>query len=488
MVLSGENILLIGSILLFASIVASKTSFRLGIPTLVLFIFLGMMAGSDGFGGIYFNDPKLAQMLGVIALNFILFSGGMETYMAEVRPILWRGISLSTIGVVVTAGAIGVLASLLTNLSLAEGLLLGAIVSSTDAAAVFSILRTHKVGLKGSLRPTLELESGSNDPMAYFLTISLIQVIQQPDSNWWIFVLSFVRQMALGALVGWLMGKLMVFLINRIKLDIDGLYPVMLMALMFFTFSFTDIIQGNGFLAVYLAGIILGNRDFVHKKSLIRFYDGQAWLMQIIMFITLGLLVFPRQVIPLMGTGILLSLLLIFVARPLGVLLSLSFFKIKFRNKLFISWVGLRGAVPIVFATYPLLAGVQNAQFIFNLVFFISVTSVLMQGTTLPLVAKWLHVAVPQEIKKKSELDKSMEQGKMRVFFQLILPELSKVNGRRIVDISFPKNSFITMISRDGEYFIPDGNTRLKKDDTLYIVANSETDKLTVSRILEGKG
>jgi len=394
---SPEYILLIGSVLLFLSIIASKTSFRLGIPSLVLFIFIGMLAGSDGIGGIYFDDPQLAQTLGVIALNFILFAGGMETSFTQIRPVLWRGISLSTIGVLLTAAIIGFFASLLTELNLIEGFLLGAIVSSTDAAAVFSILKTRKVKLVKSLEPTLELESGSNDPMAYFLTIALIQVIQTSELNALQLAGSFVLEMGLGAIAGVFMGFAIVWVINKIHLEVSGLYSVLLLAFLFFTYSATHLIHGNGFLAVYIAGVVLGSKDFVQKKQLIRFYDGQAWLMQIVMFLTLGLLVFPKQLVPLIGPGFLLSAILIFVARPIGVFISLAPFRMKLNQLVFLSWVGLRGAVPIVFATYPLLARLEHAQFIFNVVFFISLTSVLLQGTTLPVVARMLGVIEKNE-------------------------------------------------------------------------------------------
>lgn len=337
MLISAENVLFIGSILLFSNIIASKTSFRLGVPALVIFIGIGMMAGSDGFGGIYFDDPKLAQLLGVVALNFILFSGGMDTKTGDVKIVFWRGISLSTIGVFLTAATVGLFAAWVTELNILEGLLLGAIVSSTDAAAVFSILRTNKIRLKKTLAPTLELESGSNDPMAYFLTISLIHLIQDPGISIWNLIGSFLLQMIIGAAAGWVMGKLTTFLINKAKLEGEGLYPVLLLALMFFTVSITDKIGGNGFLAVYIAGVILGNLNFAQKESLIKFYDGQAWLMQIIMFLTLGLLVFPKQLVPLTGIGFLLSAVLIFIARPLGVFISLAFAKMKPNKLLFIS-------------------------------------------------------------------------------------------------------------------------------------------------------
>lgn len=486
MIVSAENILLIGSILLFVSIVASKTSFRFGIPTLIFFIIVGMLAGTDGFGGIYFDDPKLAQILGVIALNFILFSGGMETSLKDVRPVLYRGLALSTIGVLATAVTIGLFASWVTELTVVEGLLLGAIVSSTDAAAVFSILRARNIGLKGSLRPTLELESGSNDPMAYFLTISLIQVIQQPEKSLWLLLVYFVQQMLVGGLAGWLFGKAIVFGMNRVKLDVDGLYPVFLLAFMFFTFSATDFIGGNGFLAVYVSGIILGNSEFIHKKSLIRFYDGQAWLMQIIMFLSLGLLVYPSQIVPLIPIGLLLAFFLIFISRPIGVFLSLAFFKMKLRNRLFISWVGLRGAVPIIFATYPLLAGIEHAQFIFNLVFFISLSSVLLQGTTLSVVAKWLNVTLPGDIRKRSDFEKAQMQQKLNVYFDLILSSDSPQINKKLIQLRLPEGAYITLIRRDNEYFMPDGNTILHAADHLFIAAKSEPDKRTIEERLNG--
>ena len=267
MTFSPENILLLGSLLLFLSIIASKTSFKLGIPTLILFLVVGMLAGSDGPGGIYFYDPKIAQLLGVVALTFILFSGGLETKWESVKPVLWQGVSLSTLGVLITAITVGIFCCYMLDYSIYEGMLLGAIVSSTDAAAVFSILRSKSVGLKGILRPLLELESGSNDPMAYFLTVSLIYLISEPDASLIALIPRFFKGMVLGAICGYALGKAMIWTINRIKLDIDGLYPVLILALVFFTFSFTDFIGGNGFLAVYIAAIILGNSNFFAQEK-----------------------------------------------------------------------------------------------------------------------------------------------------------------------------------------------------------------------------
>ena len=364
-----------------------------------------MFKGSEGVGKIYFDNPVTAQFIGILALNFILFSGGLDTKWSYIKPVLARGILLSTLGVFLTTAAVGVFIWQITKFSLLEGLLLGAIVSSTDAAAVFSILRAKSVGLKTNIRPTLELESGSNDPMAYFLTVTLTSLVVNQDQSLLSLIPFFIKQFIFGAAVGLGMGKLSVLIINKIRLDFEGLYPVLVIALMGFTFSFTDSIGGNGFLAIYLAAVYIGNHDIIHKKSILRFFDGFAWLMQIVLFLTLGLLVFPKQIIPIIGIGLLISLFMIFVARPISVYACLSFFGLKNREKLFISWVGLRGAVPIVFATYPLIAGVERANMIFNIVFFISVTSVLLQGTTLPLMAKWLHVSVPEKAKRRTPLD-----------------------------------------------------------------------------------
>lgn len=485
MVLSAENILLIGAILLFISIITSKTSFRLGIPTLIFFLVVGMLAGYDGPGGIYFDNPKIAQFIGIVALNFILFSGGLETSIKDVKPVFWRGLSLSTLGVLITAVVLGSFVSYVTPLSLVEGLLLGSIVSSTDAAAVFSILRTQKMELKGSLRPTLEFESGSNDPMAYMLMLTFLQLVQTPDVSIGMLVLQFFQQLLIGAVSGWFMGKMMVWIINRIKLDVDGLYPVLLMALLLFAFSATDFIGGNGFLAIYIAGIILGNSEFIHKKSLIHFFDGQAWLMQIVMFLTLGLLVFPTQVFPLIGLGLLLSAFFILVARPISVFLALAFFKIDLNKRLFISWVGLRGAVPIVFATYPLIAGVEHAQFIFNIVFFISITSVLLQGTTLPFVARLLKVNVPeQEIETAEEIRRLPKT--LKVYFDLILPPWSPVLNKKLFEVPFPQGAYVTMVKRGNEYFIPQGSTSLQKGDHLFIATINERDKKSLELLLQG--
>lgn len=479
-----ENILLVGSLLLFVSIIVGKTSYKFGVPTLLLFLAIGMLAGSDGIGGIHFDNPEIAQFIGVVSLNFILFSGGLDTSWKSVKPILREGVVLSTLGVLLTALSLGTFVWLITDFTIYESMLLGSIVSSTDAAAVFSILRSKSLALKSNLRPTLELESGSNDPMAYVLTIAFLSLVVNQDKSAFSIIPLFLHQMILGGIAGFAFGKLSKFVINNIRLDFEGLYPVLVIALMFITFSATDFVGGNGFLAIYICAVYLGNQELIHKKTILKMYDGLAWLMQIVLFLTLGLLVFPSQIIPYIGIGILISLFLIIVARPVGVLLSLMFFRMKMRRRFYISWVGLRGAVPIVFATYPLLAGIDKANMIFNIVFFISVTSVLIQGTTLTVIAKWLHVALPEKVKKITEVDRlilDLPKSSLQEFE--ILPDFQSVN-KRIIDLNFPKTAFIVMIKRGEEFIRPGGSTVLKENDVLMVLADHQEDFDLVSDCL----
>ena len=471
-----ENILLIGSILLLISIVAGKTSYRFGVPTLLLFLTIGMLAGSEGIGGIHFDNPKIAQFIGIVSLNFILFSGGLDTNWKSVQPILKEGILLSTLGVLLTAVSLGLFVWYVTDFTIYESLLLGSIVSSTDAAAVFSILRSKSLSLKSNIRPTLELESGSNDPMAYVLTIAFLNLVMYRDQDVLTIFPLFVQQMALGAMAGFVFGKLSKFTINHISLDFEGLYPVLSIALMFITFSATDFMGGNGFLAIYICAVYLGNADLIHKKTILKMYDGLAWLMQIVLFLTLGLLVFPSRIVPNIGVGMMISLFLIFFARPVGVFLSLMFVKMGLKPRLYISWVGLRGAVPIVFATYPLLAGIAQADMIFNIVFFISVTSILLQGTTLPMVAKWLKVVEQDENKTLSETDKLILDLPKSSLQEFEIQPGMYAAGRRIVDLHFPDSAFIVMIRRGGSYIRPGGSTTILADDVLMVIADNQED------------
>ena len=474
MSITSENILLIGSILLLISILVGKTTNRLGVPTLIFFLLVGIMAGSEGIGGIRFDNPYVAQFVGITALNFILFSGGLDTNFQNIKPILWQGVFLSTLGILLTTFSVGLFVHFLFDFSLPEGLLLGAIVSSTDAAAVFSILRSKGIALKGFLRPTLELESGSNDPMAYFLTISFTTIVKAGSFDILELLPLFIKSFVIGGAIGYSMGKISAWLINKIRLNSEGVYPVLLLALAVFSYAGSEFLGGNGFLVIYITGLVLGNENFIHKRSMMRFYDGQAWLMQIILFLTLGLLVFPSQVLPVIGMGLLISAFLILIARPIGVFGSLIFFKTNRRSKLFLSWVGLRGAVPIVFATYPMIAELEKSNLIFNLVFFISVTSVLIQGTTLSYFAKILHLAIPVKAKRRTATDLEFTDSVKSVLEEVTIPKDAEIVGKKIVYTGFPKTAQILLIKRGENYLSPVGSTVLMANDKLFILAEDQ--------------
>src|SRR3990170_2771586 len=484
--ISIEYILVGGSILLLLSILASKTSDRLGIPALLIFLLVGMLAGSEGLGGIQFDDPWLAQSLGIVALAFILFAGGLDTDWGSIRPVLWKGLTLSTLGVFITALLIGCFVATVLGFSIFEGLLLGAIASATDAAAVFAVLRSRNVSLKEQLKPLLELESGSNDPMAVFLTIGLISLLVNPRASVLDLVPMFFQQMALGAIIGYVIGRGIIIIINRVRLQYEGLYPVLTLSLVLFTYGAAASLGGNGFLAVYLAGLVIGNSSFIHKKSLIRFHDGLAWLMQITMFLTLGLLVFPSRLVPVIGIGLLVSMFLMLVARPVSVFLTLVSAKMNFREKTMISWVGLRGAVPIVLATFPLIAGISKAEMIFNIVFFIVLTSAILQGTSIPLVARLLRVDAPIPEKPKYPLEFEPIGNIKSEMVELVISNNSAVVGKQIVELGLPKNALVVLINRNNEFIVPGGGTVLETGDRMLVL--SDKDALTeVHSIVESK-
>jgi len=481
---SVEYIFVGAAILLLLSIVASKTSGRLGVPALLFFLIIGMLAGSDGPGGIYFDDPWLAQSLGVLALAFILFSGGLDTDWRIVKPVLWKGIALSTLGVLGTACLVGWFSTTVLNFSLFEGFLLGAIVSSTDAAAVFSILRSKKVSLKGSLKPLLELESGSNDPMAVFLTIGFIHLLTHVDVSIVDFIPMFFSQMTIGAALGYGVGRAAVFVTNHLRLEYEGLYSVFTLTVVLLTYGITASLGGNGFLAVYLTGLVMGNSNFIHKKSIMRFHDGLAWLMQITMFLTLGLLVFPSRLIPIAGVSLLVSLFLMLVARPVSVLIILLLAKMSFQEKTMVSWVGLRGAVPIVLATFPLLAKLPNAGVIFDVVFFIVLTSVLLQGTSIPMIARWLRVDAPLPPKPQLPVEIGPSCNLKNELVEITIPHNSAAAGKQIVELELPPGTLIVLISRNGECFAPGGGTVLAENDAVLFFAE-RADIARIRSILE---
>jgi cell volume regulation protein A len=469
-----EQILVAVAVLLLLAILASKASHRLGVPGLLLFLVLGMLAGSEGPGGIPFDNPHEAQALGVVALIFILFSGGLETDRGAISPVIRKGLSLSTLGVLVTALLVGVFAHFALRLPWLEGLLLGAIVSSTDAAAVFAVLRSRNVSLKGRIKPLLELESGSNDPMAVFLTLGFIRLAAEPQASVLDLLPMFVLQMAVGAAAGLAFGKAAVALINRLKLEAEGLYPVLTVALVLLTYGAAGLLKGNGFLAVYLAGIVIGNGDFLHKRSLLRFHDGVAWIMQIAMFLTLGLLVFPSRLIPVAGSGMLLAGFLVLAARPASVFLSLLFGRMRVRQKALVSWVGLRGAVPIILATFPMVAGLPDADLYFHLVFFVVLISVAVQGTTIPLVARKLGLQAPWSPRRQYPLEFLPTSRTSSDMIEVIVPSGSPVAGRQIVELRLPKSALIVLVARGDDFLAPRGATVLNPGDTMLVLLDKK--------------
>jgi potassium/hydrogen antiporter len=469
-----ETSLIVIGFLIFLSIFANKLGDKFGIPALLIFLGIGMLAGSEGPGGIYFDDPVLAQSVGVVALALILFSGGMDTRVQNIRPVLWEGISLATIGVLIGALVVSAAANWLLDFPWQLSLLLGATISSTDAAAVFAVLRARGVNLKGRLGPLLEFESGSNDPMAVFLTVSMLSLIVNPTASPWSVVPVFILQMGLGALGGWFFGWMALLLLRRINLNVAGLYPALLLAIALTSYGVTAALGGSGFLAVYLTGIFLGSRDFLHRRSMVRFFDGVAWLMQICMFLVLGLLVFPSRLVQVAVPGLIITAALMFIARPLGVLVSLFWARFNLREMVFLSWTGLRGAVPIILATFPYLSGLPQADTIFNIVFFVVLVSVLIQGPSIPLVARWLGLEEQSPWRPRYPIEAAdvAETGSQMQEFELV--ENSPFDGQPIVALDLPKNFLVVLVARGDDFIVPNGGTVLLAGDKLLVLADAD--------------
>jgi cell volume regulation protein A len=473
-----DQMLALFGILLLVSVLASKASAKLGIPALVLFIVLGMLAGADGPGGLVFENFKFAQMLGELALACIIFSGGLDTQWESVKPLIWRAVSLSTLGVAISCGLVALFSVHILGFSWPEGLLLGAIVSSTDAAAVFSVLRARSINLRRRLIPLLKIESGSNDPMAVFLTVMFIQVIQRPESTGIALFGSFLMQMSFGLVFGWITGRLARWLMAHIRLEYDGLYPAITIAVMLLAFGGSHVIGGNGYLAVYVCGLTLGKENFLHRISLIQFHDGLAWLMQISMFLTLGLLTYPSKLMKFAGVGLLLAFFLMIVARPVAVYVSLALARMRRRERLFIAWGGLRGAVPIILAIFPLLAGVPRSEEMFHLVFFVVMVSVLIQSTTLPLVARWLGVVVPPD--KDEYLPKAGSD-----LIEIIVAPGSRADRQMVVNLGLPSTALLVLLRRRDRGYVPRGSTILQAGDQITL-ATRKQDGEELRRMFEG--
>ncbi len=459
--------------MLLLGVLSSKISSRFGVPALVLFLALGMLAGSEGPGGIYFDDPLLAQLIGVASLVLILFSGGMDTDWKLVRQAVKPALTLSTAGVLLTALSAGLFCVWILKFSLLQGILIGAIISSTDAAAVFSILRDKKVRLRKDLSSLLELESGSNDPMAVFLTVSVIQLLQTGSSAIPGVILSFFWQMGVGLSSGILLGRLLAHLLTRISLPSAGLFPVFSTAAAFFSYGLTTLIGGSGFLAVYVTAIILGNAEIQFKTTLVRFHDGVAWMAQIVMFVTLGLLVFPYDLAGVILPGLAISAFLMLIARPVAVYLCLFWYGLKPAALNLISWVGLRGAVPIILATYPLLEGIDQSHTIFNIVFFVVLTSSLIQGTTVSWVAERLGLV--REIEPKiSSISLPVAPHLEAEILQFNLGENCRLTSLRPEELHLPPGSGICLVLRGDEVLTPSQADWLRAGDTVFILARPE--------------
>ncbi|USK34593.1 potassium/proton antiporter [Bacillus sp. F19] len=480
MAFSVDHIILILAVLLTIGVMTAKFSSRLGLPSLVFFIVVGMVLNNY----IYFDNAKLAQLFGIIALVIIIFDGGLQTKWVDVKKILVPSSMLATIGVFITMIIIGVFAKFILDLTWLEGLLFGAIVGSTDAAAVFAVLGNKNIRKK--LTSTLEAESGTNDPMAVFLTVTIIHLIGQPDTSFIGLVLRFFWEMGFGLAAGLLFGKLAVWTINKINLDSSGLYPVLSLAFAILTYSLTTFAHASGLLAVYVMAVIVGNSDLTYRHSIIRFNEGFAWMMQILMFILLGLLVFPNQLLDIVWEGLLLSVILMIVARPIGVFISMFASKFSVKEKLFISWAGLRGAVPIVLATYPMLSGLENSQLIFNVVFFVVLTSALLQGATLTPLANKLNLSES----KKNSVPHTLELisiGKTNnEMIELEVGEGATVSGKELKDIELPNDALITAVIRDEKLHTPRGDTNIFSGDTLYILV-SKKNREKIKTIFQGE-
>ena len=474
-----DNFLVVVALLLFIAVLAGKAAYRLGAPALLLFLGVGILFGYNDF--INFNSSEFAEFVGMIALCIILYSGGMDTNFKEIRPVMAPGVVMATLGVILTAlivgGFIYLVAPLfgLENLTLPFALLLAATVSSTDSASVFSILRTKKQGLQQNLRPLLELESGSNDPMAYILTVVLVSIVSQgTDLNLWSAVGTFIVQMLLGAGLGYGFGRVTVWMLNNINIRSNAsLYSVLLLACAFFTFGITTMAYGNGYLAVYIAGLVVGNLKIVHRNMLRTFFDSFTWLLQIVLFLLLGLYADLQDLLSpeVLFMGIAIGVFMIFVARPVATLISLAPFR-QFTTKarLYISWVGLRGAVPIIFAIYTINNGVENSDYLFNVVFVITIISLLVQGTTVSGMANWLNLSFTE---KERTFKLVVPDHIKSEFSEIEINNAMLKRGNTLKDIRLPGHTLVVMVFRSGEYFVPKGDTILSKGDKLLVVSDN---------------
>jgi len=482
-----ETLLFLAGVLMLAGILSSKVSTRVSVPSLVLFLGLGMLAGSEGLGGVEFENHDLAHAVGTVALALILFDGGLRTPLSSIR-LAWKPAALlATVGVAITALITGAAAAWLVGLPLLHGLLLGSIVSSTDAAAVFALLRGQGVRLSERLSTTLEVESGSNDPMAIFLTVGIIQLIQGNMSPGPALASFFVMQMLAGGVVGLVAGWLGRRLLNAVDLDAAGLYPILAATVGVLSFASAQMVGGNGFLAIYITGISLGNGPLVFRRGILLFHDGMAWMAQIAMFVILGLLIFPSEVIAVAPQGLLLAGMLTFVARPIMTVLLLIPFRYTSRELVFLSWVGLKGAVPIVLAIYPLMAGLPDGRLIFNLVFFTVLFSALTQGWSMAPVARFLGLQLPAVPSAPVSLDITSLKHVDADIVEYAVKEDSRAAGLRIRDLPFPDGALVAMVARENRTVPPGGTTVLYPGDFVFVIMSRDLRPL-VDRLFTAAG
>lgn len=480
-----DQVILLAAVLLLIGTVSSKLSARLGLPVLVVFVAIGMLAGENGLGRIDFDNFVTAHAIGTVALAMILFDGGLQTRTSAIRAVWKPSLLLATVGVVTTAAITGLAAAWILDLPLVTGFLLGSIIASTDAAAVFSVLRSQGVHLRERVAATLEIESGSNDPMAILLTIGCLEVLSGRMEFGAGLVVLFVQQMGLGTIIGLGVGWLAVHLINRINLAAPGLYPVLAAACGLSAFGLAAALGGSGFLAIYIAGIVVGNSRIVFQSGTFRFMDGLAWIGQITMFVVLGLLSTPAELLQVAGPALLISAILIFVARPVAVVPFLLPFRFTGREQLLISWVGLKGAVPIILATFPLMFGVPEGRLIFNVVFFVVLVSATLQGWTLPPLATWLGLqeetapAPPAALELLAVRDLNAE-----ILGYAITPG-SPVLGRTLEELRLPDGAVVALVSRASRLIAPRGTTRLEPGDHLFVIAQ-RNERAGVEKVFAG--
>lgn len=470
-----DHIILLAAVLILFGIMSSKLSARLGLPVLVLFLLVGMLAGEDGPGGIVFDNAGAAHALGTLALAMILFDGGLQTPLRAIKKVWRPAATLATLGVLITAAVTGVAAAYVLDIPLLNGLLLGAIVGSTDAAAVFALLRNAGINLNKKLKATLEIESASNDPMAIFLTVGMLEIIMHNMKPGTGLLLMFLKQMGLGAVVGLAVGWLSVKMINKIQLVASGLYPVMVAACGLLSFGITANLGGSGFLAIFITGVVIGNSRFVFQRSTFLFHDGLAWLSQITMFVVLGLLINPSSLLDVWFEGLIIALVLIFIARPLAVVPFLALFGFNRREITLVSWVGLRGSVPIILAIFPLLYELPGAALIFNVVFFVVLISATVQGSTLPWVARKLKLTIPPPATPAATLEITALGEVDADIVEYTLGATSRAVGRRLSQMALPDNTVVAMITRNNTVIAPRGSTLLYADDHLFIVLKPGT-------------